>query len=83
MKKHFTFNTLVQFCLVFFTCLGFFLTSLKLPEYGLISNLIGQVFWIYSTYRAWKEAEQPGAFVNTIITTVIILAGIINYWFLN
>ena len=83
MKKYLTFNALAQVCLVFFTCLGFLLTALKLPEYGLISNLIGEIFWIYSTYRAWKEAGQGGMFVNTIITTLILIAGVINYWFLR
>ena len=82
MKKYLTFNALAQVCLVFFTSLGFLLTSLKMPEYGLISNLLAQVFWIYSTYRAWKEADQVGTFVNTIITTVIIVAGVVNYWIL-
>ncbi|MEI8130562.1 MAG: hypothetical protein WCG55_03605 [bacterium] len=83
MKERITFNTVAQICLVLFTSLGFLLTALKLPAYGLVSNLLAQVFWIYSTYRSWKQANQVGAFINTIITTVIIVAGVINYWFLK
>ncbi len=83
IKKYLTFNAVAQVCLVLFTCLGFLLTALKFPEYGLVSNLIAEIFWIYSTYRAWKEAGQIGSFVNTIITTVIIIAGVVNYWFLK
>ena len=83
MKKHLTTNTLMQVGLVFFTSLGFLLTALKLPQYGLISNLIGEIFWIYSTYKAWKNANQIGMFINTIIITIVLLAGVINYWFLK
>lgn len=83
MNQNRTFNTIAQICLVVFTSLGFLLTALKLPAYGLVSNLLGQVFWIYSAYRSWKEADQVGVFINTIITTAIISAGVINYWFLK
>ena len=76
------FNTLVQICVTFFTLLGFVLTAFKLPEYGLISNLISQPFWIYSTYRSWKEANQIGAFITTILLAITIMYGVINYWFL-
>ena len=82
MKNKITFNMVAQVCLVFFTVLGFLLTSLKLPEWGLFANLVSQGFWLYSTYRAWKEADQVGMFINAIIITIIILGGIINYWFL-
>jgi hypothetical protein len=82
MKKYFTLNNLAQIGLVLFTMMGFLFTSMKLPAYGLIFNLISQVFWIYSSYKAWKNADQIGVFINTIIITVIILWGIINYWIL-
>lgn len=81
MKKYFTLNTAMQVCLVFFTTLGFLLTGLKLPQYGLISNLIGEIFWLYSSYKAWKKADQIGMFINTVIATIILLAGVVNYWF--
>jgi len=76
------FNVLMQIGLVRFTMLGFLLTGLKMPEYGLIANLISEIFWLYSSYRAWKEANQIGIFITTILVSLVILAGIINYWFL-
>lgn len=65
-----------------FTGLGFLLTALKMPEYGLLSNLFAQVFWIPSSYRAWRRAGQIGIFIVTLIIGTIILAGVINYWIL-
>jgi hypothetical protein len=82
MKKFFTLNNLAQIGLIFFTMLGFLFTSLKYPAYGLIFNLISQFFWIYSSYKAWKDANQIGIFINTIMITLIILWGVVNYWFL-
>ncbi len=74
-------NTLMQIGLVICTGLGFLLTSLKLPHYGVIANLIGQVFWVYSSYRAWREADQIGIFISTVIITLILIYGVTNYWF--
>lgn len=82
MKKYFTWNVVSNVLLVFFTLLGFLLTGLKLPQYGLLSNLVSEVFWLYSSYRAWKDANQFGIFVTTVAVTCIIIAGVINYWFL-
>ena len=82
MEKYLTLNNIVQIGLILFTSLGFLLTSLKLPQYGLILSLIAQIFWMYSSYKAWKNANQIGMFINTIIITLIVLWGIINYWFL-
>ena len=82
MKKYLTLNNLVQICLVLFTMLGFLLTSFKFPQYGLIANLISEIFWIYSSYKAWKNADQFGIFITTIIITLIVLFGVINYWIL-
>ena len=73
-------NTLMQIGLVGFTMLGFLLTSLKLPQYGVIANLISEIFWIYSAYKAWKEANQVGMFISTLIVTAILIFGVINYW---
>ena len=80
--KYGTFNKLMQLGLITFTMLGFLLVSAKLPQYGLIAALISQISWIYSSYRAWREAEQVGIFVNTIIITLIVLWGVANYWVL-
>ena len=82
MKKYLTINNLVQVGLIVFTMLGFLLTSLKLPQYGLISALISEIFWLYSSYKAWKDAGQIGIFITTILVTLIVLFGVINYWIL-
>jgi hypothetical protein len=73
-------NIAMQVGLVVFTGLGFLLTSLKLPHYGVIANLIGQVFWLYSSYRAWREADQIGIFISTVVITLILIYGVTNYW---
>jgi uncharacterized membrane protein (UPF0136 family) len=73
-------NMVVQVCLPGFTILGFLLTSIKLPQYGLISGLVSEIFWAYASYRAWKEG-QWGIAVTTVIVTIIFIYGILNYWF--
>jgi hypothetical protein len=80
MKKYLTFNNLIQVCVVFFTILGFLLIALKLPGWGLLSNLASQPFWFYSSYKSWKNADQIGAFLNTLIITAVLLFGVLNYW---
>jgi len=82
-KIHLTKNMLFQVGLVFFSITWLLLISMKMPEYGLIMTLISQVFWLHSTYRAWKEADQIGLFINTVLYTMITLYGVINYWFLS
>lgn len=77
-----SFNTVAQICLTTFTVLGFVLTSLKLPQYGLIAALISQVFWLYCSYKAWREANQLGIFVTTVFIVITVICGVINYWFL-
>ena len=71
MKKYLTLNHLMQVGLLIFTTWGFLLTSLKHPEYGVIVGLFSQIFWLYSSYRAWKEAGQIGIFINTLMITVV------------
>lgn len=78
----FTFNSFAQICLTVFTVLGFALTSFKLPQYGLIAALISQIFWVYSSYKAWKEANQIGIFLTTIFIVITIIIGLVNYWVL-
>ncbi len=55
------------------------LTGLKFPEWGLIASLISEIFWLYSSYKAWKEANQIGIFITTVMVTLIILFGVLNY----
>jgi len=82
MKQWLSVNGLTQAGLIFFTMLGFLLTSLKMPQYGLAANLVSEIFWLYSSYKAWKEANQFGIFVTTVVITFILIAGVINYWLL-
>ncbi|MCL5667205.1 MAG: hypothetical protein M1383_05560 [Patescibacteria group bacterium] len=79
MKK-ISFNTIAQAGLTAFTVLGFVLTAFKLPQYGLIAALVSQIFWVYSSYKAWREANQIGIFITTIFIIVTIIWGLINYW---
>ncbi|MDP2586663.1 MAG: hypothetical protein Q8P32_02730 [Candidatus Komeilibacteria bacterium] len=81
MKKT-SFNAVVQVCLTVFTLLGFLLTSFKYPQYGVIAALISEIFWLYSSYRAWREAKQFGIFITTIFITITLIFGVINYWIL-
>jgi riboflavin transporter FmnP len=75
------FNKASQFLLPTFTILGFFLVSIKKPEIGLPIQLIAQIFWLYTGYTAWKKAGQIGIFISSLALTVIVLFGVINYWF--
>ncbi|MCA9332335.1 hypothetical protein KDA00_00495 [Candidatus Saccharibacteria bacterium] len=76
------FNKLTQVLLPILTILGFGLTSFKRPELGLIFNLLAQIFWLYSSWRAWKEASQVGIFITTLFITAVVTFGVINYWFI-
>jgi hypothetical protein len=80
MNEIISFNGIMQIGLVGFTGLGFLLTSLKRPQYGLIANLVSQLFWLYSAYRAWREADQVGIFITSICITIILVYGVANYW---
>jgi hypothetical protein len=81
MKK-INFNFITQICLTVFTVLSFLLTSLKYPQYGLIAALFSQGFWLYSSYKAWREANQIGIFITTLFISITIIFGLINYWVL-
>jgi len=74
------YDKISNICLPIFTTLGFLLTSLKLPQWGLAANLVSEIFWIYSSYRAWRDANQIGIFITTIVITLILLGGLANYW---
>ncbi|MDD5197668.1 MAG: hypothetical protein PHN60_02290 [Candidatus Gracilibacteria bacterium] len=82
MKKYFTLNNIMQVGLLVFTTAGFLLMSLKQPQYGLILSLIAQIFWIYASYKAWKEAGQIGIFINTLVLIGVFGYGVLNYWVL-
>lgn len=71
-----------QFLIPSLTILTQIIIALKHPEWGLIVNLMAQPFWIYSGWKAYKEAGQIGLFITTIIITFVIILGIANYWIL-
>ncbi|MEK7571723.1 MAG: hypothetical protein AAB553_05615 [Patescibacteria group bacterium] len=76
------FNKSTQIFLPALTILGFYFTSIKQPEYGLVLNLSAQIFWLYSGWQAWKKAGQVGIFITSLIITAILMYGVINYWLL-
>lgn len=76
------FDYVTQITLPVLTLSGFLLTSLKRPQIGLILNLSGQIFWLYSGWKAWRQAGQIGLFVTTVVTTLILIGGVVNYWLL-
>jgi len=71
-----------QYAIPILTAIGYFLTSAKYPEWGVVVNLSVQPFWLYSSHKAYKEAGQTGQFVTAIILTILLAIGVINYWFL-
>ncbi|KKQ60253.1 MAG: hypothetical protein US81_C0028G0006 [Parcubacteria group bacterium GW2011_GWE2_38_18] len=76
------FNIIAQFALPGLTIGAQVATSLKYPQFGLIINLLAQPFWLYSSWKAYKQAGQVGILITTIIFTIITTMGIINYWYL-
>ena len=83
LKKTNFFDLLTQLLLPTLTILGFALTSIKKPELGLVASLVSEIFWLYSGWQAWKKAGQIGIFITTIIITIILSFGVINYWFIH
>lgn len=77
------FNKATQIALPLLTTLGFLFTSIKRPDVGLSFNLVAQIFWLYSGYQAWKKANQIGIFITSLIITLIVSYGVINYWFIK
>ncbi len=82
MNKQKIFNTLTQIALPSLTIGAQIATALKYPQFGLIINLIAQPFWLYSSYKAYRQAGQIGILITSIIFTLVTAGGIINYWFL-
>lgn len=80
--KH-IFNKVTQICLPIFTILGFMFTSFKRPDIGLVFNLVSQVFWLYAGFVAWKKAKQIGIFITSLIISIFLLYGVINYWLIK
>lgn len=74
------FNKTTQIALPVMTIAVQATIALKLPQWGLVINMLAQPFWIYSAWKSYKQAGQIGLLVTTLIVTVIIGLGIINYW---
>lgn len=82
MQKLKAFNLLTQIALPSLTIGAQIATALKFPEWGLIVNFIAQPFWLYSSWKSFKQAGQAGILINTLIFTVVTFFGIVNYWLL-
>lgn len=80
MNKHVLFDKATQVLLPTLTILGFAFTAIKQPGLGLIFSLLSEVFWIYSGWQAYKKAGQIGIFITSIIITIIVGYGVLNYW---
>lgn len=79
-NKNNYFNILTQFALPVLTVSVQIAIALKMPQWGLIINMISQPFWLYTAWKAYKKAGQIGLLVTTVIVTIVIGFGIINYW---
>lgn len=81
-SKQSLFDKINQVLLPLLTVGGYFLIAIKKPEIGLIIALFSQIFWFYTSYKAWKSAGQVGLMITTVIMSFIATYGVINYWFL-
>lgn len=79
-NKNNLFNQITQIAIPVLTISVQIAFAFKLPQWGLIINMIAQPFWIYSAWKSYKQAGQIGLFITTILVTIIIGLGIINYW---
>lgn len=81
MNRRRILDILVQIAIPVFTLVAQALTALKHPEWGLVANLIAQPFWLYSSWKAFREIGQSGMFITTVFFSLITTAGVFNYWF--
>jgi hypothetical protein len=72
-------NAITQIALPALTIASYTITAMKHPEIGLIVNLCAEPFRFYSAWKSYKEAGQYGLVLVTIIITIILILGIINY----
>lgn len=80
-KKQTLIDKATQFLLPALTLIAQFTVSSGNPKWGLTFNLLAQPFWVYSSWKAYKNAGQIGLFVISVIMTIIVGWGVINYWF--
>lgn len=74
------FNTATQIALPVLTISVQVAIAMKLPQWGLVINMVAQPFWIYSAWKSYKQAGQIGLLITTIIVTIVIGVGLVNYW---
>ena len=76
------FNFITQIAIPLFTIGGQLAIAFKKPEFGLILSLFSQPFWLYSSWKSYKTANQIGIFINSVLFLFATIFGIINYWLL-
>ncbi|MDD3303191.1 MAG: hypothetical protein PHN31_06565 [Candidatus Gracilibacteria bacterium] len=82
MKKNII-DLLTQILLPSLTILSQIFVALKYPQYGVLVNLLAQPFWLYSSWKAYKEAGQIGILITTIIIIIVLSIGMVNYFILK
>lgn len=82
MNRENMFNSLTQIVIPVLTIGGQIAIAMKFPQWGLIVALASQPFWLYSSWKSYKEAGQVGMFVNTVIFSIVTVYGLVNYWML-
>jgi len=80
-KNKSLFNTVTQVAIPVLTVGTQIAIALKYPQWGLVINLIAQPFWLYSAWKSYKKAGQIGLFITTVLVTIVISLGIVNYFF--
>ena len=83
MQKEKLFDKTTQFAIPGLTIAAQVVISAKHPEWGLFLNLASQPFWLYSSWKAYKNAGQVGILITTIIMIFVISFGLVNYWILK
>ena len=73
-------NTVTQIAIPTLTIAAQLAIALKFPQWGLLINLLAQPFWLYSSWKAYKEAGQIGILLTTTILIIVIVFGVVNYW---
>jgi hypothetical protein len=72
-------NAITQVAIPTLTVASYIITAMKHPEIGLIVNLCAEPFRFYSARKSYKEAGQYGLVLVTIVITIVLIGGIINY----
>lgn len=82
MKQSSPLDAFSQFAIPTFTLGAQLALALKYPEWALVLNMCAQPFWLYSSWKSYRQAGQVGIFITTVFFGIITVVGIMNYWFL-